>query len=160
MIPKWKRAGSDGEVEIKFPTGRKFRVEKFYNENMKTGSIRHKGEWLVSEWAAQRREWEQADIYSPKWHAKDKVMNMGQWNANGKKVADYSKTFQSESVDEEAMTTADAGIPQDTANMGPSRLPTNILRRGISTPINVTDRRTRKNKHPVLLKRFRKYIDG
>ena len=46
----------------------------------------------------------------------------------------------------EMMTTADAGIPQDTKNMGP-RLKT----------YNVTDRRRRKDKVPVLLKRFRKY---
>ena len=46
----------------------------------------------------------------------------------------------------EMMTTGDAGIPQDTKNMGP-RLKT----------YNVTDRRRRKDKVPVLLKRFRKY---
>jgi hypothetical protein len=46
----------------------------------------------------------------------------------------------------EMMTTADAGIPQDTKNMGP-KLKT----------YNVTDRRRRKDKVPVLLKRFRKY---
>ena len=47
---------------------------------------------------------------------------------------------------EEMMTTADAGIPQDTKNMGPR---------------HVTDRRySSKRKFPPLLKRFRKYIDG
>lgn len=45
---------------------------------------------------------------------------------------------------EEMMTTADAGIPQDTKNMGPR---------------NVTDRRRKKDKLPVLLKRFRKYME-
>ena len=48
----------------------------------------------------------------------------------------------------EMMTTADAGIPQDTKNMGP-RLKT----------YNVTDRRRRKDKVPVLLKRFRKHYE-
>lgn len=67
---------------------------------------------------------------------------------------------QGKAKNEEAMTAADAGIPHDTANMGPSRLPTHILRRGIGRPINITDRRRRKDKHPVLLKKFRKYIDG
>lgn len=48
---------------------------------------------------------------------------------------------------EEAMTTADAGIPQDTKNMGPrARLPMNILRRKIGLPINVTDRRRKRIK--------------
>jgi hypothetical protein len=61
---------------------------------------------------------------------------------------------------EEAMTAADAGIPQDTKNMGPSRLPMNILRRRVGVPINVTDRRRKKNKTPKLLKRFRSHMDG
>lgn len=62
-------------------------------------------------------------------------------------------------TNEEAMTAADAGIPQDTKNMGP-RLPTHILRRRLGLPINVTDRRRKKDKPPVVLKRFRKYTDG
>lgn len=60
---------------------------------------------------------------------------------------------------EEAMTTGDAGIPQDTKNMGP-KLPTHILRRRLGLPINVTDRRRKKNQPPVLLKRFRKFTNG
>lgn len=48
----------------------------------------------------------------------------------------------------EMMTAADAGIPHDTKDMGP-RLKT----------MSVTDRRRRKDKVPVLLKRFRKYMD-
>ena len=55
---------------------------------------------------------------------------------------------------EEAMTAADAGIPQDTKNMGPRRMPTHILRRS-QKPINVTDRRRRKDKPPRVLKKFR-----
>ena len=30
--PSWKRAGPDGEVEIKFPTGRRFKIEKQYGD--------------------------------------------------------------------------------------------------------------------------------
>ena len=48
----------------------------------------------------------------------------------------------------EMMTSADAGIPHDTKNMGP-RL----------KQINVTDCRRKKDKVPVLLKRFRKYYE-
>lgn len=62
-------------------------------------------------------------------------------------------------ISEEAMTAADAGIPQDTKNMGP-RLPKNILRRRLGVPIDVTDRRRNKKKPPVLLKRFRSHMDG
>ena len=231
--PKWKRAGNDGELEIKFPTGRRFKVEKQYDHN-----IRHKGEWKVMEWDTRSRDWEWADTYSPKAYAKEMAMKLGQYK-NGKKVADYSHTFQYESYDwvcgkcscepcvcegdgmeikesvkphpevvkaykntldadhkhgeygttatkramtrtantlskkikqhhpdldmkgkiairtalqnmkEDAMTTADAGIPQDTKNMGPKY-----------KEINVTDRRRRKDKHPVILKRFRKFIES
>lgn len=266
--PKWKRAGNDGEIEIKFPTGRRFKVEKQYDHN-----IRHKGEWKVMEWDTRTRDWEWADTYSPKAYAKEMAMKLGQYK-NGKKVADYSHTFQYESTmhesvkphpevvkaykktldadhrhgeygtvatkramtrtantlskkikqhhpdldmngkiairtalqnmkenfmdgrnpqdkgdskrhgipkkatlmqlkkirssetasprkkqlahwqinmrkgkqkaNEEMMTTGDAGIPQDTRDMGPR---------------NMTDRRRRKDKPPVLLKRFRKYME-
>jgi hypothetical protein len=155
MTPKWKKAGPNGEQEIKFPTGRKFLVEKQLDAN-----LRHRGEWKVMEWDARTNDWEWGDTYSPKGYAKEMVMKMGQYDKRGKKVADYSKTFKFESVDEEVTTTADAGIPHDTKDMGPSRLPTNILRRDIGRPINVTDRRRRKDKTPRILKKFRKYIDG
>lgn len=140
--PKWKRAGPDGELEIKFPTGRRFIIEKQYDYN-----DRHKGEWMVKEWI--KGDWEWVETYSPKWYAKENVMRMGQYDKNRKKVADYSSTFQSESVVyEEMMTTGDAGIPQDTANMGPRFKPRSVI-----------DKRRKKDKHPVLLKRFRKYME-
>jgi len=60
-------------------------------------------------------------------------------------------------IKEEAMTTADAGIPADTKDMGP-RLPKHILRRRLGVPINVTDRRRKKDKTPTLLKRFRQHL--
>jgi hypothetical protein len=49
---------------------------------------------------------------------------------------------------EEMTTAASAGIPQDTKNMGPRFRAT-----------DVTDKRRRKDKPPVLLKRFRKYVE-
>ena len=58
-------------------------------------------------------------------------------------------------ANEEVMTTADAGIPQDTKNMGKTRLPMHILRRKLGVPINVTDRRRRKDKPPAIRKKFR-----
>ena len=62
---------------------------------------------------------------------------------------------------EEAMTTADAGIPQDTKNMGPRRrYPMHIFRRKVGLPINVTDRRRKKDKTPRLLKKFRQHISN
>lgn len=61
---------------------------------------------------------------------------------------------------EEMMTAADAGIPQDTKNMGPpKRFPMHILRRKIGLPINVTDRRRKKDKTPRLLKKFRNHLE-
>ena len=95
--PNWKRAGPDGEIEIKFPTGRRFKIEKQYDEN-----IRHKGEWKVMEWDTRSRDWEWADTYSPKAYAKEMAMKLGQYDKRGKKVADYSATFKFESVNEES----------------------------------------------------------
>jgi len=100
-LPSWKRAGPDGEIEIKFPTGRRFKIEKFYDENLRTGNIRHKGEWNVYEWNPRTRDWEWGDTYKPKGYAKQQVMDSGQYDKRGKKVADYSSTFQYESVNEE-----------------------------------------------------------
>jgi hypothetical protein len=144
--PKWKRAGPNGELEIKFPTGRRFKVEKQLDHNE-----RHKGEWMVKEWV--KGDWEWVETYSPKWYAKENVMRMGQYDKRGKKVADYSSTFQSESVMHEeaegapAVNTTSIPNPAKTA-MGPR-----------FKAQNVTDRRRRKDKHPVVLKRFRKYME-
>ena len=95
--PSWKRAGRDGELEIKFPTGRRFKIEKHLDENE-----RHKGEWKVLEYKTGGwvDDWEWHDTYKPKGYAKQRVMQMGQYDKKGKKVADYSATFQYESVQE------------------------------------------------------------
>ena len=58
---------------------------------------------------------------------------------------------------EEAMTSADAGIPQDTKDMGPrGRIFRDILRRKKGVPINVVDRRLRKDRPPRLLAMYRR----
>jgi len=64
----------------------------------------------------------------------------------GAPTQDALKRSKGEAV--EMTTTADAGIPQDTKNMGP-RLKSTVMH----------DRRRRKDGIPVLLKRFRKYIE-
>lgn len=89
IAPKWKRTGSDGELEIKFPTGRRLKVEKQLDHN-----DRHKGEWKILEWDTRTGDWEWHDTYTPKGFAKQKAMEMGQFDKKGKKVADYSHTFQ------------------------------------------------------------------
>jgi|TARA_R110002167_G_scaffold185762_1_gene386486 hypothetical protein len=94
VIPKWKRAGPNGEQEIKFPTGRRFMVEKQLDHNE-----RHRGEWKVMEWDKRTRDFEWQETYSPKAYAKEQAMKLGQWNNQGKKVADYSNMFRYESVD-------------------------------------------------------------
>jgi len=104
--PRWKKAGPDGEMEIKFPTGRRFKVEKQYDSN-----IRHKGEWKVMEWDTRSKDWEWGDTYSPKAYAKEMAMKQGQYK-NGKKVADYSSTFKFESVNEENQP--EWGTPEST----------------------------------------------
>ncbi len=192
MIPRWKRAGPNGEVEVTIK-GQRYKIEKALDHNE-----RHKGEYKIMMWDKRRRDWEWDNTVQGKGYAKELVMDKLDENfQDGRNPQDKGdsvrhgipkkasisalKKIRSSSTaskrkkqlahwqinmrkgkakNEEAMTAADAGIPHDTANMGPSRLPTNILRRGIGKPINVTDRRRRKDKTPILLKKFRKYIDG
>lgn len=73
----------------------------------------------------------------------------------GKAKFDAKAAAGRRAANEEAMTTADAGIPQDTKNMGPSRLPMHILRRKLGIPVNVTDRRRKKSNPPTIRKKFR-----
>ena len=134
--PKWKRAGPNGELEIKFPTGRRFKVEKQLDHNE-----RHRGEWKVMEYKPGGVDnWEWVDTYSPKGFAKQKAMMLGQYDKRGKKVADYSKTFQYESVMHEeapAMNTGAIPNPADTVQ-GPKK----------------------KEKKPRVIRRFKSYMDA
>ncbi len=204
--PSWKRAGPDGEVEIKFPTGRRFKVEKQYDHN-----IRHKGEWKVMEWDTRTKEWEWADTYSPKAYAKEMAMKLGQYK-NGKKVADYSSTFKFESVNEDIKPHPDVvkaykktlaaddmaadynyrgnkarvtrannhlskmikkhhpgldskgniNLRTKLQNMGKTESTTTgsvaMPPTAMFKPVNVTDKRRRKDKPPVVLKRFRGFM--
>jgi len=130
--PRWKRAGNNGEIQATIG-GKKYQIEKALDHNE-----RHKGEWKVMVWDKRRDSWEWETTEYGKANAKAWIMDR---------------------LKEEAMTAADAGIPADTKDMGP-RLPKHILRRRLGVPINMTDRRRKKEKVPVLLKRFRKYMDG
>ena len=132
MKPRWKRAGPNGEIQATIG-GKKYQIEKSLDHNE-----RHKGEWKVMVWDKRKNSWEWETTEYGKANAKEWIMDR---------------------LKEEAMTAADAGIPQDTKNMGP-RLPKHILRRRLGVPINMTDRRRKKDKVPVILKRFRKYMDG
>lgn len=62
--------------------------------------------------------------------------------------AAFRKKYPNIKFESEATTTADAGIPHDTKNMGPTY-----------KAINMVDRRRKKDKSPILLKRFRKYME-
>ena len=117
---KWKRAGNDGEIEATHK-GNTWRVRKNYDHN-----DRHTGEYRI--------EIKKKNPYGGHdWHWHDTV--------SGK---NHAKTR----LPEEVTTTADAGIPHDTKNMGPTY-----------KAINMVDRRRKKDKSPVLLKRFRKYME-
>ena len=80
-----------------------------------------------------------------------------------KQLAHWQINMRGGKTNEDAMTAADAGIPQDTANMGPkkkkrsTKLPTHILRRS-TVPQVVQDQRIKSNKPPRVIKKFRKYI--
>jgi len=132
MKRKWTRGGPDGEIHTQHK-GETWRVRKNYDHN-----DRHTGEYRI--------EVKKKNAYSGHdWHWHDTV--------HGKENA---KSRLPEDVQEEMTTTADAGIPHDTRDMGPM-LPKHILRRRLGIPINMTDRRRKKNRPPVLLTRFSKY---
>ena len=137
MKPRWKRAGNDGEVETTHK-GKTWRVRKNYDHN-----DRHSGE--------DRIESKKKNPYGGHdWHWHDTVY--GKANA---------KSRLPESVEEDVAATSTASIPNPAQTaMGPSRMPIHIYRRRVGQEINMTDRRRRKDKTPVLLKRFRKYMDG
>ena len=81
--PKWKKSGPNGEKEITFSTGRRFQIEKQYDQN-----DRHSGEWKVMEWNKRSRDWDWHETYSPQWHAKAMVMELGKYDSKGKKVTE------------------------------------------------------------------------
>ena len=137
MKPRWKRAGNDGEVETTHK-GKTWRVRKNYDHN-----DRHTGEYRI--------EIKKKNPYGGHdWHWHDTVY--GKANA---------KSRLPESVEEDVAATSTASIPNPAQTaMGPSRMPIHIYRRRVGQEINMTDRRRRKDKTPVLLKRFRNYIDG
>lgn len=100
--PRWKKAGPNGEKEITFSTGRRFKIEKQLDHNE-----RHKGEWKVMEWDSRSRDWEWHDTFSPQWYAKEKVMELGKYDQKGKKISEsvqphpevvkaYKKTLDAE----------------------------------------------------------------
>ena len=80
---KWKKSGPNGEKEITFSTGRRFQIEKQLDQNE-----RHKGEWKVMEWNKRSRDWDWHETYSPQWHAKAAVMELGKYDSKGKKVTE------------------------------------------------------------------------
>ncbi len=132
MTVKWKKAGPNGEIETTVKDQR-YKIEKSLDHN-----DRHKGEFKIMVWDKRRKDWEWDNTVQGKGYAKELVMDK---------------------LNEDAMTTADAGIPQDTKNMGPRKLPTHILRRKLGVPISVTDRRRKKDKSPVLLKQFKRFVE-
>lgn len=97
-------------------------------------------EWMARLIEKKRKELEGTDKWypdQPEWGTPEAT----------KKARDKTPGQEKMDVVEEMMTTADAGIPHDTKDMGPKY-----------KTINVTDRRRRKDKHPVLLKRFRTFV--
>lgn len=121
MKVRWKKGKYPGEIEATIG-GKKYKIEKALDHN-----DRHKGEWKVMVMDKRGWEWETTEYG---------------------KAAAKSWIYNKHGIKEDAMTTADAGIPVDTKDMGP-RL----------KMVNMTDRRRRKDKLPVLLKRFRKYME-
>ena len=104
-VTKWKKSGPNGEKEITFSTGRRFQLEKQYDEN-----DRHKGEWKIMEWDSRSRDWEWMETYSPLWYAKEKVMKHGQYDSKGKKVTESAINIKPELEEEPANNVSGGNI--------------------------------------------------
>ena len=104
-VPKWTKSGPNGEKEITFSTGRRFQLEKQYDEN-----DRHKGEWKIMEWDSRSRDWEWMETYSPLWYAKEKVMKLGQYDSKGKKVTESAINIKPELEEEPANNVSGGNI--------------------------------------------------
>jgi len=154
MKPRWKRAGNDGEVETTHK-GKTWRVRKNYDHN-----DRHTGEYRIEIKKKNPyggHDWHWHDTVYGKAHAKSRLPESVDWVC-GKCNCDPC-TCGEVHEDAAAVNTGSIPNPAQTA-MGPSRMPIHIYRRRVGQEINMTDRRRRKDKTPVLLKRFRKYMDG
>ena len=83
------------------------------------------------------------------WHNINQRRKSGKrMRKKGEKGAPSPEAMAQAKASSEMTTAADAGIPHDTKNMGP-RIKTTTMH----------DKRRKKDQMPVLLKRFRKYIE-
>lgn len=78
----------------------------------------------------------------------DVYKKMTAWARSTPKNKAVTSWMKAQRINEEMTTAADAGIPHDTKDMGPK-----------FKAYSVTDKRRKKDKTPVLLKRFRKFIE-
>ena len=145
--PKWKKSGPNGEKEITFSSGRRFQIEKQYDQNE-----RHAGEWKVMEWNTRSRDWDWHETYSPQWHAKDKVIELGKYDSKGKKV-----TESIESVNEDPVQLAhDASVAFNVAagmagiTYGANRT-SNYLKKKMGSAVDKVKANRKRNK-PVFAK--------
>ena len=145
--PKWKKSGPNGEKEITFSSGRRFQIEKQYDQNE-----RHAGEWKVMEWNKRSRDWDWHETYSPQWHAKDKVIELGKYDSKGKKV-----TESIESVNEDPVQLAhDASVAFNVAagmagiTYGANRT-SNYLKKKMGSAVDKVKANRKRNK-PVFAK--------
>jgi len=145
--PKWKKSGPNGEKEITFSSGRRFQIEKQYDQNE-----RHAGEWKVMEWNKRSHDWDWHETYSPQWHAKDKVIELGKYDSKGKKV-----TESIESVNEDPVQLAhDASVAFNVAagmagiTYGANRT-SNYLKKKMGSAVDKVKANRKRNK-PVFAK--------
>ena len=144
--PKWKKSGPNGEKEITFSTGRRFQIEKQYDQN-----DRHSGEWKVMEWNKRSRDWDWHETYSPQWHAKEKVIELGKYDSKGKKV-----TESIEPVNEDPVQLAhDASVAFNVAaGMGAitygANKTSNYLKKKIGSAVRSAKANRKRNK-PVFV---------
>ena len=84
--PKWKKINDD-ESEIEFPKSKaKYKIEKYRPDGYK-----HKGEYKFYVWNANRKDWEDIDIFQGKEYVKHKCIVSGQFMHDRNGMADNSK---------------------------------------------------------------------
>lgn len=150
--PKFKRAGPDGEIEIKFPSGRKFLIRKQLDQNLD----HERGQFQVLEWMA--RDWEWVETTGPKAYAKELVLKMGMMNKNHTKIiADYSasltKFVHSPLVDKSGRTINfnESAEVDEATNLANLKLINKIKKSGVvkSGSMSKIDTKPEVNEEPI-----------
>jgi len=184
---RWKRAGANGEIEATVG-GKKYKIEKALDHNERHKGEwkvmvwdRGDWEWETTEYGkANAKAWIMSRLkesvtphpdvvkaYKKTLDAEDKA---GEYNYRSNKArVTRAANHLSKKIDQHHPGLDMKGkiaLRTKLQNMNEESPATSIGNASVAFPptarfktVQVTDRRRRKDKHPVLLKRFRKYME-